>query len=73
MLIRGSDGKGWALLGKGTGKGSEERGEDGVMRAGCEVRVRKPVWEVELLGEKWTVGVEWKVCNGERSEDRVMS
>lgn len=55
MLARSLDGTGWALLGKA--KGSEQV----VVRAGCEVRVRKPVWELELLGERWVVGVEWEV------------
>jgi hypothetical protein len=54
VLVRGEDGKGWALIGTGSEKG-------GTVRMECEVRVRKPVWEVELMGEKWTVGVEWEV------------
>lgn len=58
MLVRGSEGTGWALLGKG--KGSEAGSE--MVQRGCEVRVRKPVWEVELLAERWVVGVEWEVC-----------
>ncbi len=53
VLVRGGDGKGWALLGTG--------GKEGTVRMACEVRVRKPVWQVELMGEKWTVGVEWEV------------
>lgn len=75
VLVRGSDGKGWALLGrgKGTGKGTEAGGEmrmrgevqaGGEVRVrwvGCEIRVRRPVWEVDLLGERWTVGVDWEI------------
>lgn len=73
VLVRGVDGKGWVLLGKGTearseaGVGGEARVEartGGEMRAGwmgSEIQIRKPVWEVELLSEKWTVGVEWEL------------
>lgn len=77
VLVRGSDGTGWALLGKAKGSGSEETDDEmkAMVRTGCEVRVRKPVWEVELLGERWVVGVEWEfgkyVDRGVRGEGGV--
>lgn len=60
VLVRDSRGKGWALIGKGKGDG-----KDAVSWKECEVRVRKPVWEVDLLGERWTVGTEWEVSISE--------
>lgn len=44
--------KGWALIGRAA---HEE------VTRGCKIGVRRPVWEVEVLGERWVVGVEWGV------------
>jgi len=53
VLVRGAgDGRRMMLMGCGRG---------GEVRTGVVVGVRAPVWEVEVLGEKWGVGVEWKV------------
>lgn len=54
-LVRGWDGDGEGvrvLLPEG-GKGEVERG--------VVVGVRAPVWGMRLLGEVWTVGVDWRV------------
>jgi len=60
VLVRttGGDGKvrKWMLLGSG-GRGT-------AVRAGAVVVVRAPVWEVEVRGERWGVGVEWRVDGG---------
>lgn len=63
VLVREKEGKGWALIGKGRkGNEAEEGDEEKVqVQRGYEIGVRKPVWELELLGEKWVVGVEWEV------------
>lgn len=38
------------------------RGVSGVrVRVGSIVGIRMPMWDVELAGEKWTVGVDWSV------------
>ncbi len=50
------EGKGWILIGKGRG--------DGEVRVGCLVGVREPSWEVEVQGEVWRIGVEWRVLDG---------
>lgn len=52
-------GKGWVLVGPGTGAGGVAGGED--VRKGDVVGVKRPVWEMEVAGELWTVGVEWAV------------
>lgn len=72
--LRGSGGGGgsWsgngAVLEKGKGSEGDEEGEaEAEIQKGYEVRVRKPVWEVELLGEKWAVAVEWEVLRREES------
>lgn len=55
VLVREREGggRGWLLMGRGMG------GED--VERECVVGVRRPVWEVEVLGERWTVAVEWKI------------
>lgn len=52
-LLREKDGRGWVLMGKGMGRENVERG--------CVVGLRRPVWDVKILGESWAVGVEWRV------------
>lgn len=50
------EGKGWVLVGKGRGQGE--------VWVGRLVGIREPSWEVEVQGEVWRVGVEWKVLDG---------
>ncbi len=47
---REGEGRKWMLMGSGK-----------TVRRGMAIGVRAPVWEVEVLGERWGVGVEWKV------------
>lgn len=57
MLVRERGGeRGWILAGRGRG--------EGVVEVGCVVGVKEPIWEVEIEGERWRVGVEWKVLDG---------
>lgn len=63
VLVRGAEvGGGRGMEGGG---GGEERwvlvGGRGGVREGGVVGVGRPVWEVEVGGEAWGVGVEWKV------------
>ncbi|OAL57257.1 hypothetical protein IQ07DRAFT_31498 [Pyrenochaeta sp. DS3sAY3a] len=38
------------------------RGVSGIrVRAGSILGIRTPMWDVDLAGEKWTVGVDWSV------------
>lgn len=50
------------LVGGGRKKGSESREE---VEKGGVVRLARPVWELDLVGEedreKWIVAVEWEV------------
>ncbi|KAG6258339.1 hypothetical protein E4U24_002473 [Claviceps purpurea] len=57
---QGQVGKGYILAGEGklTGMRGEERV---VVRVGSVVVLEEPVWEVELLGEMWTVVCNWSV------------
>ncbi|KAG5971284.1 hypothetical protein E4U56_006923 [Claviceps arundinis] len=57
---QGQVGKGYILAGEGklTGMGGGERV---VVRVGGVVVLEEPVWEVELLGEMWTVVCNWSV------------
>lgn len=50
LLVRGAEaGERWMLLGGGS------------VAKGKVVGVKRPVWEVEVQGEVWGVGVEWRV------------
>ncbi|MCJ1471406.1 hypothetical protein MMC13_000045 [Lambiella insularis] len=49
VLVRGGEGERWMLM----GGGRVGRGET--------VGVKRPVWEVEVEGGVWGVGVEWRV------------
>lgn len=57
------EGKGWVLIGPGTGTGWGAGVRIGVsggdVRKGDVVGVRRPVWEMEVAGEQWTVGIDW--------------
>ncbi|KAG6121900.1 hypothetical protein E4U14_000713 [Claviceps sp. LM454 group G7] len=57
---QGQVGKGYILAGEGklTGMGGGGRV---VVRVGGVVVLEEPVWEVELLGEMWTVVCNWSV------------
>ncbi|KAL9636402.1 MAG: hypothetical protein Q9164_002844 [Protoblastenia rupestris] len=60
VLVRGEggeEGRVWMLIGGG-------RNEDHEVLVGVTVGVRAPVWEVEIAGKTWSVGVEWKVLAG---------
>lgn len=46
------------LAGEGAGNGLQ-RGS--MVEAGKTIGIKAPVWEIVLEGEKWGVGVEWKV------------
>ena len=48
------EGRGWMIVGGAGREGNEAR-------VGSKIGVREPVWEVEISGEAWKVGVEWKV------------
>lgn len=60
VMVRGRNGVGeerkWMLMGSGG------RGEG--VQIGVVVVVRVPVWEVEVRGTRWGVGVEWRVDGG---------
>ena len=53
LLVRSEAAKRWMLVG---GHGAAEG-----LRGGEVLGVRRPVWEVEVRGETWGVGVEWSV------------
>ncbi len=54
LLVRErGTGRGWVFAG---GAGAAER-----VGRGCVLGVRRLVWEVEVGGERWGVGVEWRV------------
>jgi hypothetical protein len=48
------------LAGEGTSVGLA-RGEE--LRKGKVVGIKGPVWEVVIEGQRWGVGVEWKVMS----------
>lgn len=36
------------------------RGTGGVkIRIGCIIGIRAPTWNIDIIGEKWVVGVDW--------------
>ena len=55
------EGKGWLLVGPGTGRRTGAVVGEGIVREGDVVGVKRPVWEMDVAGEQWTVGVEWVV------------
>ncbi|MCJ1382095.1 hypothetical protein MMC17_005207 [Xylographa soralifera] len=58
VLVRSGTGERWMLMGgQRTGEG---------LRKGGVVGVKRPVWEVEIEGETWGVGVEWSLLGEER-------
>lgn len=54
--------KRFLLVGSGKGGGG---GREGVKR-GDVLEIRALVWEVDLEGERWVVGVDWGVVSAER-------
>lgn len=64
-LVRGREhegrrarGKGYLLAGEGRLTGLERRAD---VRMGSVVVLEEPVWEVDLMGESWTVVCNWSV------------
>lgn len=65
MLVRERGGeRGWILAGRGRGDLAGRGRGEGVVEVGCVVGVKEPIWEVEIEGQRWRVGVEWKVLDG---------
>lgn len=74
--VSGGKGVGWTVArGKmDTGEGlSMILGGEGMMEGlekcrkvdmGCVVGITAPIWEVEVRGDRWGVGANWKVCEG---------
>ena len=62
-VVRDEAGRGWILVGEGRKGIRRVRRVDGDVGVGVGdvVRVREPMWEVELVGEKWWVCVDWGV------------
>ncbi|KAL9598864.1 MAG: hypothetical protein Q9219_004203 [cf. Caloplaca sp. 3 TL-2023] len=61
ILVQAEIGEGggderWLLVGQGDGRGRE-------VGRGAIVGVRTPVWDVEVRGERWRVGVDWGIVN----------
>jgi hypothetical protein len=48
------------LAGEGTGEGLQKGAK---VEVGKTVGIKGPVWEVVIEGEKWGVGVDWKVLS----------
>lgn len=46
------------LAGEGSGTGLQRRKE---VEVGRVIGIKGPIWEVVIEGEKWGVGVDWKV------------
>lgn len=57
----GVGGKGWVLIGPGSRAGAGVAVGGGNVSKGDVVGVKRPVWEMNVAGELWTVGVEWAV------------
>ncbi|KAL8812197.1 MAG: hypothetical protein Q9223_007353 [Gallowayella weberi] len=54
----GGEGKRWILVGQGQ---IQSRGQ---VEKGMMVGIRRPVWDVDVQGEKWSVGVDWGLLDG---------
>lgn len=59
--IRGT--KGWVLIGAGVAGNDNVRQTDMQLQVGSLIGIRLPVWNVEVLGENWWVGVEWGIIS----------
>jgi hypothetical protein len=59
-FVRGSQGESMLLLGPGKG---------GDVAEGKTVGLWPPTWQVEVDGEKWNVGVDWKVVDDTQTVD----
>ncbi|MCJ1438119.1 hypothetical protein MMC27_007506 [Xylographa pallens] len=58
VLVRSAMGERWMLIGG-------HRNGEGLRRGGV-VGVKRPVWEVEVDGETWGVGVDWSLLGDEQ-------
>jgi len=52
----GERGKNWLLIGQGKRCENDER-----LASGTAVGVRRPIWDVRVEEEDWSVAVEWSV------------
>lgn len=59
--IRGT--KGWVLIGAGIAGNDNISQTDVRLRVGSLIGMRLPVWNIEVLGENWCVGIEWGVIS----------
>lgn len=55
--------KGWVLIGTGVAGNDNISHTDVQLREGSLMGMRLPVWNIEVLGENWWVGVEWGVIS----------
>lgn len=55
--------KGWVLIGARVAGNDNSSQTDVQLRVGSLIGVRLPVWNIEVLGENWWVGVEWGVIS----------
>lgn len=55
--------KGWVLLGAAIEGNDNICQTDLRLRVGSLIGMRLPVWNIEVLGENWWVGVEWGVIS----------
>lgn len=55
--------KGWVLIGMGVAGNDNISQTDVRLREGSLIGMRLPVWNIEVLGENWWVGVEWGVIS----------
>ncbi|KAL8859054.1 MAG: hypothetical protein Q9178_004535 [Gyalolechia marmorata] len=54
----GEEGRRWMFVGMGDNHSHRE------VRTGVMVGIRRPVWDVDVGGEGWVVGVDWGVLDG---------
>ena len=55
--------KGWLLIGMGVAGNDNISQTDLRLREESLIGMRLPVWNIEVLGEIWWVGVEWGVIS----------
>lgn len=55
--------KGWVLIGAGAAGNDNPSQTDVRLQVGSLIGMRQPVWNIEVLGENWWVGVEWGVIS----------
>lgn len=73
VLVERAEGGDGEEMGVGGGIEDEERGKRWMLvagnsnreiRKGTMVGIRRPVWEVEVKGVVWGVGVDWGILDG---------